>query len=142
MDIPNNKSINEHRIAKIKKDLLEKTSLNKENKDESDLLETLIDEIENELELDPKDIALAALNLVIGKSSLLMKADESWINQAERYNKGGERRDSRGRNRRRGPTDFNASDKDKERFRVEVGYRDRVKPGNIVGAIANESGLN
>tara|TARA_B100001964_G_C13789233_1_gene403722 strand:- start:255 stop:485 length:231 start_codon:yes stop_codon:yes gene_type:complete len=28
-----------------------------------------------------------------------------------------------------------------ERFRVEVGHRDRVKPGNLVGAIANESGL-
>ena len=28
-----------------------------------------------------------------------------------------------------------------ERFRVAVGYRDRVKPGNLVGAIANESGL-
>ena len=27
------------------------------------------------------------------------------------------------------------------RYRVEVGYRDRVKPGNLVGAIANESGL-
>ena len=29
-----------------------------------------------------------------------------------------------------------------ERFRVAVGHRDRVKPGNLVGAIANESGLN
>ena len=29
-----------------------------------------------------------------------------------------------------------------ERFRIEVGRRDRVKPGNIVGAIANEAGLD
>jgi ATP-dependent RNA helicase DeaD len=29
-----------------------------------------------------------------------------------------------------------------ERFRIEVGWRDRVKPGNIVGAIANEAGLS
>ena len=28
-----------------------------------------------------------------------------------------------------------------ERFRVAVGHRDRVKPGNLVGAIANETGL-
>ncbi len=28
-----------------------------------------------------------------------------------------------------------------DRFRVEVGHRDRVKPGNLVGAIANEAGL-
>ena len=29
-----------------------------------------------------------------------------------------------------------------ERFRVEVGYDHGVKPGNIVGAIANEAGLD
>jgi ATP-dependent RNA helicase DeaD len=28
-----------------------------------------------------------------------------------------------------------------ERFRIEVGRDDGVKPGNIVGAIANEAGL-
>ena len=27
------------------------------------------------------------------------------------------------------------------RYRIEVGHRHRVKPGHIVGAIANESGL-
>ena len=29
-----------------------------------------------------------------------------------------------------------------ERFRVEVGWQDRIKPGHLVGAIANESGLD
>ena len=29
-----------------------------------------------------------------------------------------------------------------ERFRIVVGYNHDVKPGNIVGAIANESGLD
>ena len=29
-----------------------------------------------------------------------------------------------------------------ERFRIEVGWRDRVRPGNIVGAIANEARLD
>ena len=29
-----------------------------------------------------------------------------------------------------------------ERFRIEVGHRHDVKPGNIVGAIANEAGLD
>ena len=27
-----------------------------------------------------------------------------------------------------------------QRYRVEVGHRDRVKPGNLVGAIAGETG--
>ncbi len=29
-----------------------------------------------------------------------------------------------------------------ERFRIEVGHRDGVRPGNIVGAVANEAGLD
>jgi len=29
-----------------------------------------------------------------------------------------------------------------ERFRLEVGRKDKVKPGNIVGAIANEAELD
>lgn len=33
------------------------------------------------------------------------------------------------------------SEENMDRFRIEVGWRDRVKPGNIVGAIANEAGL-
>ena len=28
-----------------------------------------------------------------------------------------------------------------QRYRVEVGHRDRVKPGNLVGSIAGETGL-
>ena len=28
-----------------------------------------------------------------------------------------------------------------DRYRIEVGWKHRVKPGNIVGAIANEAGL-
>jgi len=29
-----------------------------------------------------------------------------------------------------------------ERYRLEVGHKHKVKPGNIVGAIANEAGLD
>jgi ATP-dependent RNA helicase DeaD len=29
-----------------------------------------------------------------------------------------------------------------ERYRIEVGHQHNVKPGNIVGAIANEAGLD
>ena len=33
-------------------------------------------------------------------------------------------------------------DADKQRYRIEVGQQHGAKPGNIVGAIANESGLD
>ncbi len=138
MEIPTNELINKHRIRKIKKDLLEIASTNTTSDEEGDMLKDVIKEVEEELQLTPQEIALAAINLSIGENSLLLNDDESWIHQADRYRKGNDRRDSRSRHRR----EYAMTDKDKERFRVEVGHRDRVKPGNIVGAIANESGLN
>ena len=69
------------------------------------------------------------------------------------YDRGGDRRDRGGDQRGRlgqpggAPArgGFRSEDsqpeENMERFRIEVGWRDRVKPGNIVGAIANEAGL-
>ncbi len=143
MEIPNNATINEHRIKKLKNDLISiATNEKKCHQEESTMLKTIINEITQEVDIDPQDIAIAAINLSRGASSLFINQDESWINQADRHRRINDRRDPRGKNRRRNDSGSTSIEKDKERFRVEVGHRDRVKPGNIVGAIANESGLN
>lgn len=49
---------------------------------------------------------------------------------------GGQRRDRGGNGRVLGPPEPGMS-----RYRIEVGHRDGVKPGNIVGAVANEAGI-
>jgi len=60
----------------------------------------------------------------------------------ERSRDGDDRRGDRRRPERQGREEGgHTPDANMERFRIEVGWRDRVKPGNIVGAIANESGL-
>ena len=41
----------------------------------------------------------------------------------------------------RGPASRRLTDEDAETYRLEVGYVHGVKPGNIVGAIANVAGL-
>ncbi|MFZ9947764.1 MAG: DbpA RNA binding domain-containing protein, partial [Vulcanococcus sp.] len=97
-------------------------------------------------------LALAALQLVVGPQPLLVQGDESWIRQAAGRDGGRDgsrdgRRDGRREERpgasRRGPREQSGPpESGMERFRIEVGWRDRVKPGNIVGAIANEAGLN
>ncbi|WP_269622796.1 DEAD/DEAH box helicase [Prochlorococcus marinus] len=145
MEIPNNDTINKFRIQRIKNDLLQtatKDTLSNEDDNEINLLKTVVNEIESELSITPQNIALAAIQLSNRGSSLLINDDESWISQAERHRRSSERRDVRGKYRRRNESDHSATDRDKERFRVEVGYRDKVKPGNIVGAIANEAGIN
>ena len=96
-------------------------------------------------------LALAALRMAVGPTSLLVHGDEQWLRQpVQRGDRdGGDRRrlpDPAGSNRRRpGPRAEGPAgppEADMDRYRIEVGWRDRVKPGNIVGAIANEAGLN
>jgi ATP-dependent RNA helicase DeaD len=51
-------------------------------------------------------------------------------------------RDDRGPREDRGPRAPRRGDENMETFRIEVGHMHQVKPGNIVGAIANEAGID
>ena len=58
--------------------------------------------------------------------------------RGERSESGGKRRnETRQKPRRVGPPEAGM-----ERYRIEVGKRDGVRPGNIVGAVANEAGID
>ena len=141
MEIPDNEVINNNRIKKLQEKLIKAASIERDDKDETSILEGLIESVEKELEIDPRQITLAALNLAIGTSSLLEKGNEDWIRQSAQRSIRNDRRDKNFKQRRKGEYDNNRQDDDMDRFRVEVGHRDRVKPGNLVGAIANETGL-
>jgi ATP-dependent RNA helicase DeaD len=142
MDIPNNQLINSNRIKKLQAKLIEAASTERDNPEESNILEELIKNVEKELDIDPKDLTLAALNLAVGFNALLENGNEDWIRQSAQRNTRNDRRDNnKFKQRRRGDFDNNRLEDEMDRFRVEVGHRDRVKPGNLVGAIANEAGL-
>ena len=114
----------------------------RDNPEEENILEELIKNVEKELDIDPKDLTLAALNLAVGFNALLENGNEDWIRQSAQRNTRNDRRDNnKFKQRRRGDFDNNRLEDEMDRFRVEVGHRDRVKPGNLVGAIANEAGL-
>ena len=116
--------------------------MERENPEEATILEELIKNVEKDLDIDPKDLTLAALNLAVGFNALLENGNEDWIRQSAQRNTRGDRRDNnKFKQRRRGDFDNNRLEDEMDRFRVEVGHRDRVKPGNLVGAIANEAGL-
>ena len=112
------------------------------------LLSEIIKRVSQESEVSPEQLALAALQMAVGDQPLLVHDDENWIRQ-QPQSRDGRRNDRFGdrdrgpRNGRRGPREQAGPPEDHmDRFRIEVGWRDRIKPGNIVGAIANESGLN
>ncbi len=141
MEIPDNELINNNRIKKLQAKLIKAASTERENPVETNILEELIKNVETELDIDQKDLTLAALNLAVGFNSLLEHGNEDWIRQSSQRNLRGDRRDNKFKQRRRGDFDNDRIENEMERFRVEVGHRDRVKPGNLVGAIANEAGL-
>jgi ATP-dependent RNA helicase DeaD len=155
MEIPTNATINQNRLDRLRQRLtagLEPQpeaatgSLTEPRAEERALLAEMLQRVGQESGAGFEQLALAALQLAVGDQPLLMQGDESWLRQ------GGQGRDARRSDRpapdgagqgRRGPREqAGPPEANMERFRIEVGWRDRVKPGNIVGAIANEAGLN
>ena len=137
MDIPSNAQINESRLNRLRSRLSQAASA--ESNEETSLLQELIERVGQENELSVEQLAVAALKLAVGDQPLLVQGDEGWLKTPARADRRDDRRDPRGR--RRVDRESRPPEDNMMRYRVEVGYRDRVKPGNLVGAIANESGL-
>jgi ATP-dependent RNA helicase DeaD len=139
MEVPGNTAINQGRLDRLRKRLSEAANGVAANSDESALIQELMQRVATELELTPEQIALAALNLAIGPNGLLRKGDDDWIQNTQRMDR--DRGDRGERRERRTDRPARAPEEDMQRYRVAVGHRDRVKPGNLVGAIAGETGL-
>ena len=151
MEIPTNATINQNRLDQLRQRLT--TALEQPASGSTDpraeeraLLSEILQRVGQESGVSPEQLALAALQLAVGDQPLLMQGDEGWLRQAAsggRDGRRGERSPAPGGQMRRGPREqAGPPEPNMDRFRIEVGWRDRVKPGNIVGAIANEAGLN
>lgn len=145
MAIPSNAEINQSRLDKLRQRLTEAATGEPAQSDEAVLLQELLQRVGQEQDLDPSRLALAALTLAVGDGPLLVQGDESWIQNSGRQRldrrDGRDGRDGRFGDRSRPERASRPPEDNMQRYRVEVGHRDRVKPGNLVGAIANESGL-
>ena len=140
MEVPGNTAINQGRLDRLHKRLADAAQKPRANADEEALLRELLQRIGTELELSAEQLAYAALSLAIGPDPLLrQQGDDDWIRNNQRRDRDrgerGERRERRNDRASRPP------EENMQRYRVEVGHRDRVKPGNLVGAIAGETGL-
>jgi ATP-dependent RNA helicase DeaD len=89
------------------------------------------------------EIASALAQLLQGDTPLLFKAGPAPDAKAK-----WDREDRSRGNKQPAKTRDRAARKDTppekgmQRYRIEVGYKHEVKPGNIVGAIANEAGID
>ena len=145
MDLPANRAINKMRVAQFHAKITE-TMTNSM----AESMGSLVDQYRRENPETPVEQILAALAVMsTGGQPLLLKEEfrqETFFEQRGRRDERGDRgprfgdRSTRDRDDRARPPRRN--DADKETFRIEVGHTHQVKPGNIVGAIANEAGID
>jgi len=146
---PSADDINNLRVSRLKKQIVEVAT-------DQDLkvFTGLIESCAEESGLPIAGIAAALAHIAQGGRSFLMTERGGRRDWDEREERGGGR-GGRDRNERdgdgfdrpdrggRGPSrSFGPPEQGMERYRIEVGRRDGVRPGNIVGAVANEAGID
>jgi ATP-dependent RNA helicase DeaD len=152
MEVPSNATINQHRLDRLRQRLTGALNASGCNEEERALLSEILQRVAQEQSCSPEHLALAALELSLAGKPLLLQGNDDFTSVRpqgpgrEGYGRDRGPRDGSSREPRRGAArgerPQGPPEDNMERFRVELGWRDRIKPGNLVGAIANETGLN
>jgi len=146
MELPSTELINDQRIAKFKQLITDTLAT-----EELGIFYQMIEQYQKEHKVPAIEVAAALALLLQGDApfmlqtkSNLSKKDENFLkNDAKTFKKlGREQRRGRGKGRARATRKELPVEKGMECFRLEVGHNHSVKIKNIVGAIANESGLD
>jgi ATP-dependent RNA helicase DeaD len=132
LELPTTEMVNNRRIAAFKQTISDTLAAG-----ELDFMQGLVEQYQQEHDVPAVEIAAALARISIGDRPLLLQPDKEKPAHAR---PGKEQRRERREAGERKPQ--KRPGKGMERFRIEVGYRHGVKPGNIVGAIANEAGLD
>ena len=143
MEVPANATINQHRLDRLRERLTLSHGDSGLQPQEQALLAEIVQRVAQERGCSGEELAVAALALSLGGKPLLLQGEERWASaQRSPRESSRDRQPREGGGRRGAPEGDDAPcEAHMERFRIEVGWRDRVKPGNIVGAIANEARL-
>jgi ATP-dependent RNA helicase DeaD len=137
MELPSAADINVKRLDRFKQQISETM----DSQDLSQYLD-LLTEYQQEHDTDPINIAAALAVLLQGQTPLLISEKELRGPKAfdDRDSGGRDSRSDRGERRPRKPRG-ETSNADMQRYCLSVGQEHGVKPGNIVGAIANEADI-
>ena len=148
MELPTAADVSDTRVKRFKSRISEAL-------DTKELAEfrVLVEEYQHEYGVPVIEIAAALANMSQGKQPLFQKErPQKERPQKERPQKERAERKDRPERKERGerpPRHANKSEQDQpspdkgmDRFRIEVGHTHGVKPGNIVGAIANEAEID
>ena len=149
IELPSVDDINAQRIERFKQKITATLA-----NPELEFYQKLINDYQAETDFEVSNIAAALALMTQGKEPFLLKEIQRPKREKRDNNQRGANREQSGRRNER--HSGRGGDKklimeaqplkdhpsiDMVRYRLDVGRKDKVKPGNIVGAIANEAGL-
>ncbi|MEP4890312.1 MAG: DEAD/DEAH box helicase [Aliiglaciecola sp.] len=145
MPIPSISEINQTRLSRFKTSVIEAIQ-----DDSIESLIPIVESIQKETEAAPEKIMAALAKIAQGDEPLILKeGDRPDLNAKPAYNErdrgprsGGRERGSREERGGRGRNRSSKPDEGMQRYRIDVGHSHGAKPGNIVGAIANEANIS
>lgn len=139
MELPSTETINNSRIAKFKQRITDTLA-----EEQLEFYHQLMDQYQQEHNVPALEIAAALAKLSQGDIPLLFKNQHKsdkpkseHRGESKGESKSNQKPQSSNRSKRKASTEVGM-----ETFRIAVGHNHGVKPGNIVGAIANETGLD
>ena len=131
MELPSTEIINDKRIAQFKQRITDTLANN-----DLSLFSQLIEQYQHEHNTPAVEIGAALAKLLQGDTPLLLQNKP--VRKPKREKKTSQDKAPRSEQDNR---QSDAPEKGMERYRIEVGHDHKVKPGNIVGAIASGGGL-
>jgi len=154
MKMPSTSDINAQRIVRFKQQITDTLATG-----ELDLFLPLVTEFQQENDADPIQIAAALAKLAQGDQPLFLsekevrhKPEKRSERPSSKKSRSEKSRSERSRSEKPGRRTSKPSgraeslkqfpDIKMQRYRIEVGHEHEVKPGNIVGAIANEAEMD
>ena len=133
MELPSTESINDQRIARFKQKITDTTA-----SEGLEFYTEILEQYRIEHDIPAMEIAAALAKLVQGDEPLLLEVKKEALKHSRKPDNW-DRAERPSRGSRREPQQINSN---MERYRIEVGHNHQVNPGQIVGAIANEAGLD
>lgn len=134
MELPSAKDINDSRILRFKDKVV-----NAVQDGDLKFYQELVESIESENNIPAAEIAAGLAKMIQGDVPFFLS--EKPVKQAK-FDEKSDRGGAAGGRQERRPRRQAEPNEGMERFRLEVGRVHGVKPGNIIGCIANEAGLD
>ena len=141
LQIPNNQIINEKRMDKLTKDINSNSISEKNDEVNKSLMIDILDTLKVKYSMKDEEIAMAAINLVVGNKPFFIEEDESWINkqnmtERDRYPRKGQNK-TRSFNKK-----SNHDNSGFETFRFEYGKVNKIRIPNIISSICSSTNIN